>query len=223
MKCKNCKVTLAPYLDKCPLCGLKQEKQSDNNVYNSVVENFSTKINMIYFSKTIMKILLLSNIICMIVNLIINKRISWSLYVIASTQYVYSYYLYLILDNKKLAFVINMLCLELHLFMIAYLTSSLSWFLCLVGPFIILIICFILLNIYLSKYRNILRNFSCILIYISFCLNIINGCINLYKMNIFTYTWSFKANIPILIICLILLILSFNHKISEEVEKRFFI
>ena len=94
MKCKNCKVTLAPYLDKCPLCGLKQEKQNDNSVYSSVVENFSTRINIIYFSRLIMKILLLSNIICMTVNLAINNKISWSLYVLGSTQYIFSYYLY---------------------------------------------------------------------------------------------------------------------------------
>ena len=223
MKCKNCKVTLAPYLDKCPLCGLKQEKQSDNNAYNSIVENFSTRINIIYFSRLIMKILLLSNIICMIVNLIVNKKVSWSLYVLASTQYLFSYYLYLILSNKKIAFIVNMICLELLLFMIAYLTSSLPWFIYLVGPFIVLIVYFILLNIYLSEYKNILRNFSIILIYISFCLNVINGCINVYKINKFIYTWSIKANIPLLIISIILLLLSFNRKISEEVEKRFFI
>ena len=75
----------------------------------------------------------------------------------------------------------------------------------------------------LSEYKNILRNFSIILIYISFCLNVINGCINVYKMNKFIYTWSIKANIPLLIISIILLLLSFNRKISEEVEKRFFI
>ena len=223
MKCKNCKVTLAPYLDKCPLCGLKQEKQNDNSVYSSVVENFSTKINIIYFSRLIMKILLLSNIICMIVNLAINNKISWSLYVLGSTQYIFSYYLYLILSNKKIAFIINMISLEIYLFMIAYLTNSLPWFLYLVGPFIALIVIFILLNVYLSKFRNILRNFSCILIYISFCLNMINGCISFYKSNSFLYTWSIKANIPLLIISLILILLSFNRKICEEVEKRFFI
>ena len=32
MKCKKCKVELAPYLDKCPLCNEKVTKQSDLTV-----------------------------------------------------------------------------------------------------------------------------------------------------------------------------------------------
>jgi len=223
MKCKNCNVNIAPYLDKCPLCGEKIEKTSDNHTYNNEIETFSSRINMIYFSRLIMKILFMSNLICFLLNIIINHKINWSLYVISSTIYVFSFYLYIVMNNKKLAFVLNMFSLELLLFMIAFLSNTLRWFTCLVGPFILIIVCFVLLNIYLSKYKNILRNFSCILVYISLILNIINGLIVLYKTNIFDLTWSKYSSISLLIISIILMILSFNKKISEEIEKRFFI
>ena len=223
MRCKNCKVELAPYLDKCPLCNQKVIKQSDNHTYNSEVENFSTRINVIYFSRLIMKVLLLSNIVCILLNIIINKGVTWSLYVIFSTLFIFSFYLYIVLNNKKTAFLLNTFCLELLLFMIAYLTKSLSWFTCLVGPFILEVILFILLNIYLSKYRNVLRNFACILVYISLVLNAINGLILLYNTKSFNLTWSIYSSAPLLIISVILMLLSFNKKISEEIEKRFFI
>ncbi len=223
MKCSKCKVTLAPYLDKCPLCGTKVQKQNDNNVYNDKLENFSTRINILYFSRLIMKILFLSNIICIVLNLIINKQINWSLYVLASTIHVFSYYLYLILENKRKALIINVLTLELLLFTISFLTKTTPWFLYLVGPFILLVLFFILLNFYLSKYKNILRNFSCILIYIAFSLNIIDICVNFYKTKKLLQTWSIPASSPILIISIIFIFLSFNKKITEEVEKRFFI
>jgi len=223
MKCKNCKVEIAPYLDECPLCHKKVKKQNNDKVYSDIVENFSTRINMLYFSRLIMKILVLSNIICIICNLIINKKISWSYYVIFSTIYVFSFYLYLIMNNKKNAFILNILSLELLLFSIAYITKTLKWFLILVGPFILMIMCFILLNIYLSKHKNILRNFSCLLVYIAFILNMINGLIILYKTNYFDITWSRYTSIILLIIGIILMILSFNSKISEQIEKRFFI
>ena len=223
MKCKKCKVEIAPYLDKCPLCNTKIEKQSDNHSYNNVVENFSTRINVIYFSRLIMKVLLLSNIICILLNIIINKKVDWSLYVIFSTLFIFSFYLYIVLNNKKTAFLLNVFFLELLLFMLAFLTNTLSWFTCLVGPFILEIVLFILLNIYLSKYRNIIRNFSCILVYISLVLNLINGLIMVYNTNRFSLTWSIYSSAPLLIISVILMLLSFNKKISEEIEKRFFI
>lgn len=223
MKCKKCNVNLAPYLDKCPLCNQRVTKTSDNHTYNNEIETFSTRINIIYFSRLIMKILLLSNIICILLNIIINHKVSWSLYVIFSTLYIFSFYLYIVMNNKKLSFTLNMVSLELLLFMIAYLSNTLSWFTCLVGPFILIIVCFVLLNIYLSNYKNILRNFSVILVYLSFVLNLINGLIILYKTNIFDITWSKYSSIPLLIISIILMILSFNKKISEEIEKRFFI
>lgn len=223
MKCKKCNVNLAPYLDKCPLCNQRVTKTSDNHTYNNEIETFSTRINIIYFSRLIMKILLLSNIICLLLNIIINHKVSWSLYVIFSTLYIFSFYLYIVMNNKKLSFSLNMFSLELLLFMIAYLSNTLSWFTCLVGPFILIIVCFVLLNIYLSNYKNILRNFSVILVYLSFVLNLINGLIILYKTNIFDITWSKYSSIPLLIISIILMILSFNKKISEEIEKRFFI
>ena len=76
MKCKNCKVTLAPYLDRCPLCNQKQEKLNNDSVYSPTIENFSTKLNIIYFSRTIMKLIFLSNIICLICNIAINHKVS---------------------------------------------------------------------------------------------------------------------------------------------------
>ena len=223
MKCKNCKVQLAPYLDKCPLCGEQIEKQSDNHSYNNEIENFSTRINVIYFSRIAIKILMISSIICLVLNLIINKKLSWSLYVIFSSLYIFSFYLYLVLHSKKLAFILNMLLLESLLFIISYLTHDISWFACIVGPVILEVTLFILLNVYLSKYRNILRNFSCLLIYISLCLNIIDGLLIVYNNNKFYLTWSINSSIPLLVISIILMILSFNKTISEEIEKRFFI
>jgi len=223
MKCKKCNVELAPYLDKCPLCNEEVNNPSNNNIYNTEIEEFSTRVNLLYFSKTIIKLLVLTNIICIICNLSINKKISWAIYVIFSSLFLASFSLYLLLKNKKIAFILNSLSLEILLFIISYLTNSTSWFIYLVGPFILLLVVFILLNNYLSNHKNILRNMSCLLIYIAFCLYIINICINLFKTHSLFLSWSILSNIPILIISFILMILSFNKQITEEIEKRFFI
>ncbi len=224
MYCKNCKVRLKDYLKECPLCHEEIDNNiEENNPYNTYIENFQTKVNIKYFSKLIMKFLILISLVTLIINLVINKTVNWSLYAITSSFYICSFYSYIILDNKKNAFIINMISLEILLFMISYLTNTTSWFIYLVGPIILMVMIFVLLNIYLSEFKNILRNLSILLIYISLILFLLNGLIKLYKTNIFTITWSIYSNIPILIISTLLFGLSFNKKVQNEFEKRFFI
>lgn len=224
MYCKKCNVKLKDYLKKCPLCNTPVNNNNDeSNPYNQYVEDFSTRVNVQYFSRLIMKIVVFLSLVTFIINLSVNGKVSWSLYVIASSVYICSYYFYLILENKKIAFISNMLSLELLLFIISYLTHSTSWFLLLVGPIILMVSLFILLNVYLSHHQNILRNFSTLLVYIALCLFSLDVLINIYKTSIFRIHWSIYSNIPILIIAIILFGLSFNKKITNEVEKRFFI
>ncbi len=224
MYCKKCNVRLKEYLKECPLCHNKVENISEeSNPYNSYVEKFSRKVNIKYFSKLIMKFLLLISFITLLLNIIINKTVNWSLYAITSSFYICSFYSYIILEDKKNAFIINVFALEMLLLIISYLTNTLSWFIYLVGPIILMVLYFVLLNIYLSNYKNILRNFSIVLMYIALILFLLDGLIHLYKIDIFTTSWSIYSNIPILIISLLLFILSFNKKIQNEFEKRFFI
>lgn len=224
MYCKNCKVRLKEYLKECPLCNEKVDNKSDeSNPYNTYVENFSTRVNIKYFSKLIMKFLIFISIVTLILNIIINKTVNWSLYAIASSFYICSFYSYIILEKKKNAFIINVFSLEILLLIISYLTNGLDWFLYLVGPIILMVFYFVLLNIFLSSYNNILRNFSIILMYIALILFLLNGFIKIYKTNTFYITWSIYSNIPILIISVLLFGLSFNKKIQNEFEKRFFI
>ena len=224
MYCKNCKVRLKDYLEKCPLCNTKVESKNENsNPYNKYIEDFSTRVNIKYFSALIIRILILVVIITMGTNLLINKTVSWSLYVAVSSFYICSFYLYITLENKKIAFILNMTSLEILLFTISYLTHDISWFIYLVGPIILMVSGYIILNVWLSKYQNILRNFSILLLYIVICLFILDALINIYNTSIISIKWSLIANIPIFCISGLLFGLSFNKKIQNEVEKRFFI
>ena len=224
MKCKNCNVEVSSYLKECPLCHEKLNINiTKDNPYNYEIENFSKRVNTIYFSKIILKILIFSSLIILLINYLVNKRISWSLYVLSSSIYLSSFYTFIIYTNKKIAFIINNICLELLLFTISYLTHNISWFLYLVGPIILILTLFIYINVYLTKYNNVLRNFSILLTYLSISLFILNILIKLYKINTIQITWSLYTSIILLPICIICFILSFNKKIENEIEKRFFI
>lgn len=224
MKCKNCNVRIASYLDRCPLCGEKINNSiTDDNPYNSSVESFSKRVNTLYFSRIILQLLVLTAFVTMLINFLVNKHISWSLYVLFSAIYVSSFYSFIVLKDKKWGLLINVLCMEALLFIIAYLTHTISWFYFLVGPIIIIVTIFIYLNLFLAEFKNILRSFSVLILYLAGSLCMINGLIKAYKTGSFVLTWSKYSGIAMLIICLISFLLSFNKKIQNEVEKRFFI
>ncbi len=224
MICKNCGVKLNSSLTKCPLCGEKvKNNNSSNSLYSMDIEYLAKDISIIYFAKLIILILFLSTIVTMICNLAIDKKISWSFYVIFSFLFVSSHYFYLVSGRRKLCFIINTISLELLLFMIAYLNKGFNWYLYLVGPFILIGALFILFINFISKFKNILRNISYFILYVAISLILINGLINLYTISRFTLNWSYYSLISLLIVAIILFILSFNKKCMNEVEKRLFI
>jgi len=226
MYCNKCGVKLANYLTKCPLCGQKISDEfdyNDNCSYSSDIEYLSKEINIIYFAKLIMTILILLTVASVICNLAINKTISWSLYVIFSCLFVCFHYSFLISSKRRLCFIINVINLELLLFVSAYLNNGLRWYLYLVGPFVFLGAVSLILLSFLSKFKNIFRNIAYFLIYTSLMLFIINGLIKVYNTKLFYLTWSYYTNAPIILISILLIILSFNKKLMIEVDKRLFI
>ena len=224
MICKNCGVKLDASLIKCPLCG---EKVRNNNSYNSLysmdVEYLAKDISIMYFAKLVILILFLSTIVTIICNLAIDKKISWSFYVIFSFLFISSHYFYLVSSRRKVCFIINTISLELLLFMIAYLNNGLNWYLYLVGPFILIGSLFVLFITFISKFKNILRNISYFILYVAISLILINGLISLFITSKFNLSWSYYSLISLFIVSMILFILSFNKKCMTEVEKRLFI
>ena len=221
--CKKCNVEVSDYLTKCPLCKTKlKDSSNEDSPYNDEIENFSRKVNIIYFSKLIIKLLMFASLITMICNIVINKKLSWSLYVLFSSAYISSYYIFIISKNIKLSLTINFISLELLLGIIAYLSNGINWFIYLVGPFTLLFYGFILLNLFLASLTNILRNFSYYLMYILVSLFLIDGFIKLYNTRVFNISWSIYSNVPLFIISFLLFGLSFNKRIQNEFEKRFF-
>ena len=226
MYCNKCGVKLARYLTKCPLCQGNVSSDVDNdgmNSYSTDIEYLAKEINVIYFAKLIMTIIILSTMITVICNLAINKTVSWSLYVVFSCIFVCFHYFYLVSSKRRLCFIINVVNLELLLFVSAYLNNGLWWYLCLVGPFILIGgFSLIFLGI-LSKFKNIFRNIAYFLIYTSVSLFLINGLVKVYKTGVFHLSWSYYANVPLILISILLITLSFNKKLMLEVDKRLFI
>ena len=220
MYCKKCKVKLTS--SKCPLCGNVVNNKDTNESYSSSIEKLPYNIGLIYFSRITMLVLFIGTITCMIVNFAINKELTWSLIVIGASLYISTHHFYLNMENKSLAFVINVFTLELLLSSIAYLTS-LDWYLYLVMPLILIIAFNFLLYLYISRSNNVMRNMSYYLFLIGLFLAEINGLEKLFNTKHIYITWSRPFTLIITIISLIMFLLSFNKKIRDEVNKRFFV
>lgn len=223
--CVKCGVKIIDS-DCCPLCKTKIPVYEDlKKTYNDKVDVMPKEINYLYYSKLVCSLLIISSLICLLCNWLINHKLSWSLYVIFSSIYIMSHYFMINTKYKMRGFILSSLSLELLIGVIAYLTNGLKWFCCLVGPFLIIGIFFIFLyiNLLLKEKKNILRDDSYLLLYILLSLILIDGFIKLFNIGIFKLGWSIIAGIPIGVIAIMMFILSYNKKIVAEIEKRFFV
>ena len=74
-----------------------------------------------------------------------------------------------------------------------------------------------------TKKGNIFHKISSILFLDSISLLGIEIAIDLYKYNKITFNWSIYASIPIILLAIITLYISFNHKLMDEIKQRIFI
>jgi len=226
--CVNCGVKLKNSEKKCPLCNTIVINPNKENVYepaySNVIEKFNS-INLSYLVKLIMIILFILALVTVVCNIIISKKISWSIYVVSSIIYVSSHLSFLIRKSIFIPLTIELISLELLLFIIAYLNNGMHWYLYLVFPFILVLWVYIILCTYFVKKRkkSLLRNLSICFLFSCVALIVIEGGIDLFNNDIIKLKWSLYASLPIIIISIIMFIISFNKKLLDEIKQRIFV
>lgn len=226
--CVNCGVRLAKSEHICPLCNTKvinpnKLKEEYIPAYSNQIEKFKT-INYKFLAKLIILILLSLGAITVLCDLIITKRISWSIYVVCATLFLSSHFTFPFNKNIYLSFSTILITTELLLFAIAYLNNGMEWYIYLVLPFIFILWCYIMIctRIIKKRRKGFLRRVVVCLLFSSLALIAVESGIDLYN-NKLHLTWSLYAALPITIISIILFIISFNRKLIEEIKQRIFI
>lgn len=227
--CVNCGVKLKKSEKTCPLCNTKvinpnDKKDNYEPAYPNIIENFNN-INFKFLAKLIVIVLLILTSITVLCNILIAKKITWSIYVIVSTLYISSHLLLLLRKSIFIPLTIEFISLELLIFVIAYLNNGMHWFLYLVFPFIMILWIYIMLCTYLIKKRkkSILRRIAICIAFSATALIVIESCIDLFKYETINLKWSIYASEPILIISILIFILSYNKKLLDEIKQRIFI
>ena len=227
--CVNCGVKLASSEKKCPLCNtivynpnIKEDTYRPN--YSDKIEKIKS-INLRYIVKLSVIVLLILGTIAVFCDLIITKSISWSIYVVCSILYLACHLSFIMKKGIKIPMLLELVGSELFMFVITYLNNGLMWYKYLAMPFIFILWLYVVLCIYLvkRKTKSLLRRIAICLMFSSITLIIIEILIDLYLRGVISLSWSIYAMLPISIISTLILILSFNRKLLDEIRQRVFI
>lgn len=214
-KCKRCNVTINSNTHKCPLCNNEITINKVDDVF-PIIEN-KYKYHQLFFDIGIF-ITTLGNVLCLLINYIINKDISWSLYVVASTL---TYWFTLIIAIKRRNNVNKLLLLEVIVASIGsivwdYLTGWHLWSITYVLPFLCIayITIFIIKLIFINNIKNDYIFYT--------MLNSLIGLIPFYFIfrNIIKITWPSILSISLSLSAIIFLIIFKRKILTNELEKR---
>lgn len=227
--CVNCGVKLSNSEKKCPLCNtrvINPNVVQDNfePAYSNNIEFFQT-LNYKFIAKLILIILVVLTLITVLCDLIISKKISWSIYVIFSMLCFSSHLSFLLFKKAYLSHTLGFISLELLLFVIAYLNNGMHWYIYLILPFVFILWTYIMLCTFFIRKRkkSLLRSLSICLLFSSFALIGIECGIDLFRFEYVRCTWSLYASLPIIIISILMFLISFNKKLIDEIKQRIFI
>lgn len=229
--CENCGVELDDGLKICPLCrkspGNKSENEDLSSIRSSDLIQLQREENRKYLWE-LFGILAFSGIaVCTIIDLLISKRLRWSLlsdvsilsFWVIMTLFIYSYRRIFIIVSGLLTTIL------MALFLIDLITDGLSWFFPMGLP--LTIAAFISTGIVLFLYRtphfkglNLIA--AAIFIFSGFCV-ITEMATDKYLDGILNLQWSLIVAISILPVALIFLFYHYRLKKGNRLDNFFHI
>lgn len=232
--CVNCGVELSSSENKCPLCGVKVYRVEGMNKEEAGTPLYPKSVmNVSIGSKELLPALavffLIPILICVICDMLISHKLTWSTYVICAMMLAYVYvFLPFVLGKKRVKLYIGACTFAtlLFLFFLSEKTNSgIAWFLeiglpvCL-GAGLLLIA----LNIVFSCFGNKkLAKIASVFFALGTYTVLINVCVNMFLKMQNILTWSLFSLVPCVIIGIGLLIIEKNTRLKSEVKRRFFI
>lgn len=216
-KCYKCNVIVNSSLNKCPLCQNEIKHGKSKECVFPIIPTIYKKHKLLY--KMLSFISLFGSIICITINSIVSKEISWSWFVIAG---ILCFWITLITAIKRRNHFMKLLFTEFNLIVIItilwdYFTGWHLWSINYVLPFtcISYIIAMFIMRIFFKYY---IKDH---IIYIT--LNCLIGIIPLLLILIDVVTVEWPSMISVILsIFMVLLLAIFNRKsFTKELTRRF--
>lgn len=214
-KCYKCNVNINTINTKCPLCKSSIDDDICDPVF-PVIPNMYTKHSLVF--KLLLFLSIFGCILCTIINQLVSKKVSWSLFVIAG---IISFWITLTVSMKRRNNFMKLLFAEVILILISsivwdYFTGWYFWSITYVLPLLCIsyVSTLFILRIFI---KNIFENY---IIYIY--INLLIGLVPLYFILKDKLTNEWPSIICVIFSILSILILGiFNHKqMKNELERR---
>lgn len=216
MKCYKCKVEINSDNNLCPLCQSRLEPSSKNNPVFPVIPTYYQKHKILY--KILFLVSLLGIASCTVSNLLINREISWSFFVILG---IICFWLTLITTMKKNRYFMKQIFKELNLVILLaivwdYVTGWHLWSLDYVLP--LTCIAYTLMIVVMRIFFNYHLKDNIITVILNCFIGFLPVIFLLFKIT--------KQTLPSLIsiylsLVMIIILIAFNFKsLKGELERR---
>lgn len=237
--CQNCGVELEPDMEFCPLCQQPATEKSDAGEINPALEHMQrrgmhepVREKMIFPLRKaawelISVILILIIVITSLLNIILNKEISWSEYPVAFCLIMFSYItLSALTGNRKIIrFLWVFMAASALIFALDTLTDSPPWALT-IGIPLLFLFNFLLAILLIIIRRSKKRGFNLIAYTLAaaalFCIGI-EAITDLFSNGFVSLVWSMIISACILPIVILLLFIHFRLGGGSNLNKIFHI
>lgn len=214
-KCPKCDIIIHTKEPFCPLCESVIKDFSPDDIFPPVKSKYKNHSLLIKFS---LFISICGTILCLLINYLISKELTWSIFVILG---ITTFWLTFIIGIKKRKKFMTLLLFEiLSIITLSYLwdlnTGYHKWSLIYVFPFLCIsyTITFLILRIFTSKVDKdtVINSY----------LNSLIGLIPLYFIltHKFKTLWPSIVSVSISLISLLFLIFFNHHTLERELERR---
>ena len=231
--CVNCGVELEKSEKKCPLCGVEvinpkeppQDKEPRQRPYPNRIEELSVNINKQFAAALLSVFMVFAAAICCVCNIIIDKGINWSQYVIGAIFFTWVAVTVPLLFNRAVlikSLVLDIAALLFFLFMVSRLDGSRPWFTTVAVPIVSVVASMTLILVLGVQYKYIrgLTLPAAIFICAGLLCLLIEVFVDIYLYSAVSLGWSIFVLIPCAFIFIILLILKRTLRIKRELKKR---
>ncbi|MEA4889801.1 MAG: zinc ribbon domain-containing protein [Clostridiaceae bacterium] len=229
--CVNCGVELDKSEKYCPLCGvevinpLQPYDEKAIRPYPKRLDPINAKINRQFIASILSIVFVFPALLCLAINLSLDSRLSWSLYVAGALVLAWTMVVPFYLFRKPFLtglFIPDLVALLLYLLLIATLQQDANWYLTLALPLVLLTAGLVYLNAFLILHQ-ILRGFvipAAILVSISLLVMGVEWIVELFLYGFWRLGWSFYVLIPCLALAMVCLTIARRQSIREEIKKR---
>lgn len=229
--CVNCGVELEASRKNCPLCGVKVMNPMQTNDSEEIHTPFSQNLDelktkdRIFWMKFISIVLAMPIITCVICNLIYDKQLTWSIYVIGGIFILW------VLSTSPFYFkhnsYIRILCADMAgiligLFVIEYQSPGNGWVFFVALPIVLYFFLAWILIIALSRFKliNGLGISAVLFTSVALMMPLLEALLHAYAAHPITLIWSWFVTAPCLSIAIMLTLLNKNKRFKQEMAKR---